>query len=538
VKCSPYLSSSSCSTALGHTSVEFAPSPHQLVNLNLPQVAGLLQRLPALLVLAPTLLALFAGEIQAVAKANAPSCAQRLHAIVHMQLFIHLALLALDRRPAPPSPPRPPPPPPYIGCTPWSSVLSDFATCTDEMAAFSTRCGDACGVPFDRNAEGTWTINTMNGVGYYQCPCCQGLGRVENGSTEAVQKNGGIDWGALPWWLWMLLVVLPVLLLASGFLIAPKSQAYEMPFSKDPLKCILQMFTGYLHPKMQEAVSNKEVWAGTSLKQHLIKTHVILRYWYANKGDRFVQRGNLFFAACVSIAMGIAFGAVQLTGRNNRSCFETCTTIVGTSSSHICRSTRSSEEIMTGGKVEQPKLLSADTFMSAFFYVCVSQLTTMAMDKFISSCIKRKASLAKPVIFFALGLGVFLVILACVFMASSGDPAEGNLIGLKISLTIAIICQNIVAGWIAYDAFLKPLALYVPARCCLKQYEGQDAKCSIRVALLEVGVEAAPVAPHGMPTVFGLDGKPIYSTQIASLEAAPVVPYGMPTVFGPDGKPI
>jgi hypothetical protein len=43
------------------------------------------------------------------------------------------------------------------------------------------------------------------------------------------------------------------------------------------------------------------------------------------------------------------------------------------------------------------------------------------------------------------------------------------------------------------------------------------------------------VVPYGMPTVFGPDGKPIYSTQVASLEAAPVVPYGMPTVFGPDG---
>ena len=380
----------------------------------------------------------------------------------------------------------------------------------------------------------------MNGVGYYQCPCCQGLGRVENGGTEAVQKNGGIDWGALPWWLWMLMVVLPVLVLALGLRIAPKSP-YEMPFpsfSKDTLKSIFQNVTGYLHPKMLEAVSNKEVWAGTSLKQHLIKTHVLLRYWYANKGDRFVQRGNLFFAACVSIAMGIAFGAVQLTGQNNRSCFETCTTILGTSSSHICRSTRSEHEEMTGGKVEPPKMFSADTCLSAVFYVGISQLSTKAMDTFIYSCIKRKASLAKPVIFFAFGSGVFLVILACVFMASSGDPAVQ--VSLKISLTIAIIFQNIVAGWIAYDAFLKPLALYIPARCCLKQYEGQDAICSIRVALLEERVEAAPVAPqpHGMPIMFGLDGKPIYSTQVASLKAAPVVPYGMPTVFGPDGAPI
>lgn len=346
-------------------------------------------------------------------------------------------------------------------------------------------------MPFDPDGIGTWTINTMNGIGNYMCPCCTELGSVVAAdSTEAVpeEESGGIDWGALPWWIWVLLVALPALLFAIGHLLAPKAPSYEMPFSSNLCfglafnegiltfsTSAFQSMTGYLHPEMKEG-ENKKVWAGMPLKKFIVDKHELLSYCYAGKGQRFVQRGNLFFATCVSIAMGIAFGAVQLTGGRNRSCFQTCTiSTTTTGPTSTCSSTRNSQYKLTGAEIQEPELFSADTFVSAIFYVIVSELTTGGMDKFISSSIERSAWLTKPVIFFAYGFGVILVVLAGMFMVNSGNESDAE-VALKISLTISLIIQNIMAGWVAYKGFIMPAVKWFPARMLLQQYEGQAAQ--------------------------------------------------------------
>ena len=381
-----------------------------------------------------------------------------------------------------PAPPRNP----FNGCIDWPLALADSATCTDEKTAFGTWCEGLCGVPFDPHGpSSTWAINTMNGVGNYQCPCCTVQGSVV--AAEAVpeeEESGGIDWGALPLWIWALLVALPALLFAVGHLLAPKAPSYEMPFSSNLRfglafnegiltfsTSVFQSMTGYLHPEMKEGEA-KEVWAGMPLKKFIVDNHELLSYCYAGKGERFVQRGNLFFATCVSIAMGIAFGAVQLTGGRNRSCFQTCTNTATTTS---CSTTRNSQQELTGAEIQEPELFSADTFVSAIFYVVVSQLTTGGMNKFISASIERSAWLTKPVIFLAYALGVILVILAGMFMANSGDESDAE-VGLKISLTIAIVFQNLVAGWVAYKGFIEPAVKWFPARMFLQKYEGQPAQ--------------------------------------------------------------
>jgi hypothetical protein len=406
-------------------------------------------------------------------------------------------------------------------CASLSLMLASMS-CDDLENRIRQECSSICGPNF-ASQPGTWGYSTRDGNGYYRCPCCSGEPQSGIETTTDDAGGGRIDFAQLPWYIWVLLVAAPAILLGLGYAIAPKKPAYKLPMGRTMIICsmfalddgvfsmrflasVLQAVTGYLVTEKQPNVDSI-LWRGTTLKEHVIKS------CGGNTGNTRLHkkgpqlrcacccfacsacsllrpvRANVFFDLCVNVAIAVAFAGVQFQTHVSCSNFCTLTENGGSSSSQCSSLDRSNSD---HAEVSSPSLFSADTCMSALFYTAVSTISVMGAKKFIESGIACGTVVGRLAMLIVLVLGVSSVVSGVQFISGAGG--SGAEVGIKCALVLSMTIQNLL-----FKCIVKPLAIWLPASLVLKPYVGQLAELKAagntnQVAM--VSIHAVEVIPQ------------------------------------------